>query len=82
MLKQINDFLAGIPATIIAGIFLLVDLVPHLSYLFGWNIVLPHIALFNPAWITVIISGIPMLYLAIWRIIKYYIKIFFTHKFL
>lgn len=69
MLKQINDFLAGIPATIIAGIFLLVDLVPHLSYLFGWNIVLPHIAPFNPAWITVIISGIPMLYLAIWRII-------------
>lgn len=69
MLKQVNDFLAGIPATIIAGIFLLVDLVPHLSYLFGWNIVLPHIAPFNLAWITVIISGIPMLYLAIWRII-------------
>lgn len=69
MLKQINDILAGVPATILAGLFLLIDLVPHVSQIFGWDVVLPHLAPFDPAWITIVISGIPMLYLAIWRII-------------
>ena len=30
MLKKLNDFLAGLPMTIVAGAFLLLDLVPHL----------------------------------------------------
>ena len=30
MLKKINDFLAGLPMTIAAGAFLLLDLIPHL----------------------------------------------------
>ena len=30
MLKKFNDFLAGLPMTIVAGVFLLLDLVPHL----------------------------------------------------
>ena len=29
MLKKINDFLAGLPMTVVAGVFLLLDLVPH-----------------------------------------------------
>lgn len=60
MLKKMNDFLTGIPATLVGGVFLV------LSFVFprvGVNI------LVDPAWITVIISGIPLLYLAIWRII-------------
>ena len=35
MLKKINDFLAGLPMTIVAGVFLLLDLVPHLMEEFG-----------------------------------------------
>ena len=35
MLKKTNDFLAGLPMTIVAGIFLLLDLVPHLMEEFG-----------------------------------------------
>ena len=35
MLKKINDILAGLPATIIAGLFLLLDLVPHIIEEFG-----------------------------------------------
>ena len=31
MLKKINDLLAGLPMTIVAGVFLLIDLVPHLA---------------------------------------------------
>lgn len=36
MLKKLNDFLAGLPMTIVAGVFLLLDLVPHLMEEFGW----------------------------------------------
>lgn len=60
MLKKINDFLAGLPMTIIGGVFLV------------FSFVLPRIGVnlpIDPAWATIIISGIPLLYLAIWRII-------------
>ena len=35
MIKRISDFLAGLPATIAAGVFLLMDLIPHLATEFG-----------------------------------------------
>lgn len=69
MLKKLNDFLAGVPATIVAGLFLLLDLVPHLVAEFGGTAVNLNFLPFDPAWVTVIISGIPMLYLAVWRVI-------------
>lgn len=69
MLKKINDFLAGVPATIVAGIFLLLDLVPHLMEEFGGSAVNFNFLPFDLAWVTVIISGIPILYLAVWRVI-------------
>lgn len=60
MLKKLNDFLSGIPMTVASGIFLLMSFVlPKL----GINLPI------DPAWITVIISGIPLLYLAVWRVI-------------
>ncbi len=60
MLKKLNDILAGIPATLVGGVFLVLSFVlPRV----GVNIEI------DPAWITVIISGIPLLYLAVWRII-------------
>ena len=68
MVKKINDFLAGLPMTIVAGVFLLFDLIPHLAEEFGGSIDL-HIFPIDPAWVTVVISGLPLLYLAVWRII-------------
>lgn len=69
MLKKIIDFLSGLPMTIVAGLFLLIDLIPHLTEEFGVNpgfrIVFP----FDPAWVTIFICGTPLLYLAIWRLI-------------
>ena len=65
MIKRINDFLAGLPMTIVAGIFLLFDLVPHLAGGSNDKMELSFLP-FDPAWVTVIISGIPLLYLAIW----------------
>lgn len=55
-----NDLLAGVPMTVLGGFFL------TLSF------VLPRIGIglpVDPAWVTVFISGIPLLYLAVWRII-------------
>lgn len=69
MLKKANDFLAGLPMTIMAGVFLLLDLVPHLVEEFGGTPMHLNFLPFDPAWVTVIISGIPLLYLAVWRII-------------
>lgn len=69
MLKKFIDFLAGLPMTIAAGIFLLLDLVPHLIEKFGGEAIHLPFLLFDPAWVTIVISGIPLLYLAIWRII-------------
>lgn len=60
MIKKINDFLAGWLMTAIGGGFLIA------------SFVLPKIGYTNAeylAWICVIICGIPLLYLALWRII-------------
>ena len=69
MLKKLNDFLAGLPMTIVAGAFLLLDLIPHLMEEFGGGSAFPAFLPFDPAWVTIIICGIPLLYLAVWRII-------------
>ncbi len=69
MLKKLNDFLAGLPMTIVAGVFLLVDLVPYLIEEFGGTPVSLAFLPFDPAWVTISVSGIPLLYLAIWRLI-------------
>jgi len=61
MTKRLNEFLAGVPMTIVGGVFLAVSLI-----LMMMKLEVP----VDPAWISVIISGIPLLYLAIWRIIK------------
>jgi len=58
-MKKIIDFLAGVPMTIVAGLFLVISLVLMLT-----GIECP----VDPAWITIIISGIPMLYLALIRL--------------
>ena len=59
-MKKINDFLAGIPMTIAGGVFLVLSFaLPRLG------VELP----IDPAWVTVVINGVPLLYLAVWRLI-------------
>ena len=60
MIQKINDMLAGLPATIVGGVFLV------MSFVF------PRVGVevpVDPAWVTVIICGVPLVYLAIYRII-------------
>ena len=60
MVKRINDLLAGVPMTIVSGICL------------ACSLLLPRLGVempVDPAWAAVIISGLPLLYLSIWRII-------------
>ena len=60
MIKKAAGFLMGIPMTIVGGIFLVASLV----------LMLMDISVsFDPAWVTVLICGLPLLYLAISRII-------------
>lgn len=60
MIKRVNDLLAGLPMTVVGGVFLI------MSFVFPrTGIVLP----IDPAWVTVMICGIPLLYLAVWRVI-------------
>ena len=60
MIKRINDFLAGWPMTITGGLFLIPSFVlPRMGY--------P--AMEGLAWVTVIICGLPLLYLSVWRLI-------------
>ena len=61
MVKKISDFLANLPMTIVGGVFLFFSFIlPKFGYSWGEYL----------AWVTVVISGIPLLYLAIIRIIK------------
>lgn len=69
MVKKMNDFLAGLPMTIVAGVFLMFDLISHLMEEFGGQETHFSFLPFDPAWVTILISGIPLLYLAVWRII-------------
>ena len=60
MIKGINDFLAGWAMTILGGVFLIASFIlPRTGYPQGEKL----------AWVCVVICGIPLLYLAIWRII-------------
>lgn len=59
-MKKVNRILSGVPMTIVSGIFLAISLVLMLNKID---------ILIDPAWFSVLISGIPLLYLAIWRVI-------------
>lgn len=60
MIKKINDFLAGWLMTMVGLVFLVASFIlPRVGQPWGENL----------AWVCVIICGIPLLYLAIWRVI-------------
>ena len=61
MLKRLCDFFAGLKMTVVSGIFLLMSLILMLT---GTEVPV------DPAWVTVVLSGYPLLYLAITRLVK------------
>ena len=60
MFKKMCDSFSGLKMTVISGIFLLASLILMIS---GKEVT------FDPAWVTVILSGYPLLYLAITRLV-------------
>lgn len=60
MLKKTSDYFAGLKMTIVSGIFLLASLILMLT---GKEVAI------DPAWVTVVLSGYPLLYLAITRLV-------------
>lgn len=69
MVHRIHDILSGLYMTILAGLFLLLDGIPHLIEEFGGQRPFQNIFSFEPSWITVIICGFPLVYLSIRRIV-------------
>lgn len=61
MLKRLSDFLSGWKMTVVSGVFLAASLVLLLT---GTKLAV------DAAWVTVLISGYPLLYLAISRLIR------------
>lgn len=60
MLKEINGFLSGVPMTMVGGGSLLISL--------GFTLANVDMTL-DPSWAAVVICGIPLLYLALWRLV-------------
>lgn len=60
MLKRVSDFLGGTLMTVVGGIFLVISLALMLT-----DTPFP----VDPAWVSVVICGIPLAYLAFWRVI-------------
>ena len=69
MVHRIHDILSGLYMTILAGLFLLLDGIPHLIEEFGGQRLFQNIFPFEPSWVTVIICGFPLVYLSIRRIV-------------
>lgn len=60
MIKKIADRLMGVPMTVVGGLFLAASLLLMIKDI---------TVSFDPAWVTVLICGLPLLYLAISRLI-------------
>ena len=60
MLEKMCDLFAGVKMTVVSGIFLAISLVMMLT---GTDFII------DPAWVTVVLSGYPLLYLAITRLV-------------
>ena len=63
-MKKINDFLNSFPMIIISGLFLGVSLLEHIGILGDFNFFI------DPAWMSILISGLPLAWVAIERVIK------------
>lgn len=66
MLKKVSDFLNGIPMTIVSGIFLVASLALLITKNFIELNISPYL---DFAWVTIVISGFPLIYLAVSRLI-------------
>lgn len=63
-MKKINDFLNSFPMIIISGLFLGVSLLEHIGILDNFNFFI------DPAWMSILISGLPLAWAAIERVVK------------
>lgn len=63
-MKKINDFLNSFPMIIISGLFLGVSLLDHIGILGNFNFFI------DPAWMSILISGLPLAWVAIERVVK------------
>lgn len=70
MVRALIQCFSGLPMTLAAGVFLLLDLAPHIIEWMGGAPVSLSFFPFAPSWVTVIICGLPLLYLAGERLLR------------
>ena len=67
MFKKLSDCCSGLKLTIVAGVFLVLSL----ALLIVRNVTELNISKFlDPAWVTILISGYPLVYLAVSRLVR------------
>ncbi len=70
--ERLAEFLASLKMTLIAALFLFIDLIPHIMEHMGKTSKIREFIPFQTSLVTVIISGFPIYFMAI--------KVLFTHK--
>lgn len=63
-MKKVNDFLNSIPMLFVSGLFLAISLTQHIGLFGDYKFAV------DPAWAAILISGFPLAYLAIERLVK------------
>lgn len=63
-MKKVNDFLNSFPMIIVSGLFLGISLLEHIGILGDFKFFI------DPAWVSIIISGFPLAWVAIERVVK------------
>ena len=63
-MKKVNDFFNSFPMIIVSGLFLGISLLGHIGILGDFKFFI------DPAWVSIIISGFPLAWVAIERVVK------------
>lgn len=63
-MKKVNDFLNSFPMIIVSGLFLVISLLGHIGVLGDFHFFI------DPAWGSILISGLPLAWIAIERVVK------------
>ena len=63
-MKKVNDFFNSFPMIIVSGLFLGISLLEHIGILGDFKFFI------DPAWVSIIISGFPLAWVAIERVVK------------
>ena len=70
-IEELMEWLESLPATVISGVFLLLELIPHAAEeWFGKTLDFLDFLPVSTAWVTVVISGLPLVFSAVRKLVR------------